>query len=172
MEGAHETRFIVVPVDESTTAPIPIMSMTPPDGPTRSRPRWVPPERRARPSYRHRWHDLDFATFCTVGVIARRAPDGTPRFNFPQTVWWFPDVTMDWSRRADRRTRTLALNILTPLLPERDVQAHFGLTSRRAVLAAAPFAAAFLQEMPADGGCIPCEVLKQWIEEELQRASG
>jgi len=64
------------------------------------------------PSCCYGWHDLDDRTFNVLGVLARRAPDGTPRFNFSQTVWIHPRVDMNWSARMNRSVQTLAVNIL------------------------------------------------------------
>jgi hypothetical protein len=121
----------------------------------------------SKPSFRYRWDNLDFRTCRRLGVIARRAPDGTPRFNFPQTVWLCPDIRMDWSVRLTPAVRTLAVNILTLWIPERDFDASFGSTTRRAVAAAAPFAQAFLLMMPGNGGFLPRDLIKEWIREEL-----
>src|SRR5688572_19453038 len=91
-------------------------------------------------SYHYGWNDLDFRTFRPIGAIARRAPDGTPRFNFPQTVWLYPGVEMDWLARNTRAVQTLAVNILTSFLLERNVATYFGATSRRVLNAAPRFA--------------------------------
>lgn len=121
----------------------------------------------AKASYEYRWDTLDCRTFRSIGVIARRAPDGSPRFNFPQTVWLFPGVEMDWSARNTRAVQTLAVNILTSFLLERNVVTYFGATSRRVLNGAARFADACLTTMPAQGGCISRELIEKWILEEL-----
>src|ERR1700722_6925361 len=100
-----------------------------------------------RPSYDYHWDNLDFRTCRGLGVIARRAPDGTPRFNFPQTVWLNSDIKMDWSTRFTPAVRTLAVNVLTLWIPEHDMVVGFGSTSRRAVAGAAQFAEVFLLTM-------------------------
>src|SRR4029077_3168162 len=94
----------------------------------------------SKPSYRYRWNNLDFRTSRRLGVIARRAPDGSPRFNFPQTVWLCPETSMDWSARLTPAVRTLAVNVLTLWVPEHDLVVGFGSTGRRAVAAAVQFA--------------------------------
>jgi hypothetical protein len=121
----------------------------------------------SNPSYRYRWDSLDFRTCRGLGVIARRAPDGTPRFNFPQTVWLGPEISMDWSARLTPAVRTLAVNVLTLWIPEHDLVVGFGSTSRRAIAAAKQFAEAFLLTMPVNGGCLPRELIRGWIREEL-----
>jgi hypothetical protein len=120
----------------------------------------------SKPSYRYHWDDLDFRTCRSLGVIARRAPDGAPRFNFPQTVWLFPDIRMDWSIRLTPAVRTLAVNVLTVWILEQDLAVCFGCTNRRAVAAADRFARAFLLTMPDSGGCLPRELITEWIREE------
>ena len=121
----------------------------------------------SNPSYRYRWNNLDFRTCRGLGVIARRTPDGAPRFNFPQIVWLCPEVSMDWSARLTPAVRTLAVNVLTLWIPEHDLIVGFGSTSRRAVAAAAQFAETFLLTMPVNGGCLPRELIRGWIRDEL-----
>src|SRR6266702_2077841 len=75
----------------------------------------------SKASYRYRWDNLDFRTCRRLGVIARRAPDGSPRFNFPQTVWLSPQIRMDWSVHLTPAVRTLAVNVLTLWTLERDL---------------------------------------------------
>lgn len=118
-------------------------------------------------SYRYNWYDLDFRTFHSLGVIARRAPDNSPRFNFPQTVWLYPDVNMDWSARNTRAAQTLAVNILTSMVNDRDFITHFGATSRRVIEVADLFTRDCLLTMPTDGGCLPRDMLEQWIKAKL-----
>ena len=125
------------------------------------------PRLEVKPSYFYDWDILDVRTFRLVGVIARRAPDGTPRFNFPQTIWMYPEVPMNWSTRMSRQVRTLAINILTPFLPPRTEKLVVGTTSLMALDAAASFAHLFLCTMPREGGCIPRSVIQEWIRSTL-----
>src|ERR1700722_3462812 len=67
---------------------------------------------KAWPSYQYGWNDLDGGTFPVIGVIAPRAPDGRPRFNFDQTIWLSARVRMDWAPELNLKVQTLALNIL------------------------------------------------------------
>jgi hypothetical protein len=120
-----------------------------------------------KPSYRYHWDDLDFRTCRSLGVIARRAPNGAPCFNFPQTVWLSPKLRMDWSVRLTPAVQTLAVNVLTLWTVEQDLAACFGRTNRRAVAAADRFAGAFLLTMPDSGGCLPRELIMRWIREEI-----
>jgi hypothetical protein len=118
-------------------------------------------------SYRYRWDNLDFRTCRALGVIARRAPNGSPCFNFPQTVWLSPEIRMDWSARLTPAVRTLAVNVLTLWIPEHDLPVGFGCTSQRALAGAEGFARAFLLTMPGSGGCLPRELMEEWIRDEL-----
>lgn len=120
-------------------------------------------------SYRYRWNDLDFRTFLSIGVIARRSPDGAACFNFPQTVWLFPDVAMDWSRRPNRSVQTLAVNILMPFVRRCCVEIPHdpGNVKRYALGLARPFAETFLLTMPTTGGRIPREVIVEWLQDAL-----
>jgi len=119
---------------------------------------------RALCSYRYRWNDLDRGTFPVIGVIARRAPDGKPRFNFDQTIWLSARVKMDWAPELNLKVQTLALNILTLFVTQSP-----GKGSRRGSRwlrdHAAEFAELFLCTMPAEGGCIPTTVIKEWLKE-------
>ena len=117
---------------------------------------------KALPSYRYGWNDLDKGTFPVIGVIARRAPDGRPRFNFDQTIWLSARVNMDWAPELNLKVQTLALNILTRFVTQgrgkgsrrdsRWLRDHNG-----------EFAKLFLCSMPADGGCIPTAVIEEWL---------
>jgi hypothetical protein len=117
------------------------------------------------PSHAYRWNGLDTRTFHTIGVIARRAPDGSPQFNFAQTVWLYPRIDMDWSPRAAHSTETLALNILAAYLALRPERTRRGSAGRTALSAARPFAEMFLRDMPRAGGCIPRAVILEWLDE-------
>ena len=129
-----------------------------------------PPKRpigRAMPSHWYRWNTLDRASFRAIGVIARRSPDGAPRFNFPQIICVYPRVKMNWSPHLSRQVETLAVNILRAYvltLPTRNrLRAiHFTLDESRG------FAELVLCSMPQNGGCIPRMIIQAWIREALQ----
>jgi hypothetical protein len=107
-------------------------------------------------SYFYGWADLDASTFQRIGVIARRAPDGSPRFNFPQRYWLDPKVSMDWSCEINAQVETLAVNILATFKSTR-------LPSGQHKEVAGAFAELFLCSMPEDGGCIPRQVIRSWL---------
>jgi hypothetical protein len=119
-------------------------------------------------SYEYEWDSLDPLTFRALGAIARRAPDGSPYFNFPQTIWLYPKTSMNWSPRLTRHVETLAVNLLAPWISARR-QRSMGLTPEQlAIVVSRAFAREFLCTMPADGGCIPREVIQEWLRNALK----
>jgi hypothetical protein len=114
-----------------------------------------------RRSYHYGWSELDETTFHTLGVIARRAPDGSPRFNFPQRLWLDPNVSMDWAEAPNPKVETLALNILARF--EQGLRARISTDRRSLSDSAEQFAEVFLCTMPPDGGCIPHGVIREWL---------
>jgi hypothetical protein len=118
-------------------------------------------------SYDYEWDNLDPVTFPVLGAIIRRAPDGSPRFNFPQTIWLYPKISMNWSERLTRQTETLAVNLLAPWMSTQR-QRMSGLSAERlAIVASCEFAQEVLCSMPTDGGFIPREVIQEWIRSAL-----
>jgi hypothetical protein len=118
-------------------------------------------------SHEYEWNNLDPMTFRVLGAISRRAPDGSPRFNFPQTIWLYPKISMNWSERLTRQVETLAINLLTPWMSARR-QRMSGLSAEQlAIVASREFARELLCSMPADGGFIPREVIQEWIRSAL-----
>lgn len=118
-------------------------------------------------SFEYEWDNLDPVTFRVLGAIARRAPDRSPRFNFPQTIWLYPKTSMSWSARLTRHVETLAVNMLAPWISAHRQRAT-GLTAEQlAIVASREFAREFLCTMPADGGFIPREVIQEWIRSIL-----
>ena len=118
-------------------------------------------------SYDYEWDNLDPLTFRVLGAIARRAPDGSPRFNFSQTIWLYPKIAMNWSERLTRQAETLAVNLLAPWISARRQRATRLTAEQLAMIASRAFAREFLCSMPADGGCIPREVIQEWIRSAL-----
>jgi hypothetical protein len=112
-------------------------------------------------SYQYGWSELDEATFQPLGVIARRAPDGSPHFNFPQRLWLEPSVSMNWAEAPSLEVQTLALNILAQF--ERGRRAGLSTRPRPSGDSAQEFAELFLCTMPTDGGCIPTGVIREWL---------
>ena len=97
----------------------------------------------------------------------RDAMSGAPIFNFPQTVWLYPRVMMNWGPRYNRNVEVLAVNILTSVIPARDCKVLFGTTSHRAIDLADLFAREVLLDMPADGGIISRDFLLDWTRAHL-----
>lgn len=110
------------------------------------------------------------ATRCVpqFDIQARRdSLTGAPTFNFPQTVWLYPRVMMNWGPRYSRPVEVLSVNILTTVIPARDCKVLFGTTSHRALELADIFAKDVLLEMPTDGGIIPRDFLLDWVRSHL-----
>ena len=95
-----------------------------------------------------------------VGWVDR---DGVDRFNFPQTVWLYPDVQMRATRSLTRAAEVLAINILSLVLADRDWDELDGKRSKRALRLARSFYRDCLSELPSDGWCIPLETVREWL---------
>ena len=93
------------------------------------------------------------------GGVLRRAD----RFNFPQTVWLYPDVQMRATRSLTRAAEVLAINILSLVLADRDWDELDGKRSKRALRLARSFYRDCLSELPSDGWCIPLETVREWL---------
>jgi hypothetical protein len=133
----------------------------------RTRPLPKPQVVRVKRSYWYRWNNLDHASFRAVGVIARRAPDGTPRFNFPQTIWVYPRAEMNWAPHMNRQVETLAVNILAAFVLTQARRNRIRATNRFTLDESTAFAKLFLCTMPRNGGCIPRTVIQEWIRRAL-----
>jgi hypothetical protein len=102
-------------------------------------------------------------TFATEGVVAWLDECRRERFNFEQAIWLEPTVAMGSRTRGE--SEVLAVNILTRLIPTRNVRALVGVTSKR-VLRLAPL---FVDECLSarDAECtrwtIPIEALRAWL---------
>lgn len=118
-----------------------------------------------RPWYQYRWDELEPHTFRYLGLVARRAPDGSPRFNLPQTVWLDAFGRMDWAPVRTFAGLTLAVNVLTAIETRMDRRAFFGTTSRRVLRLAPRFADDVLLTMPPSGGQIPMDLIREYLRE-------
>lgn len=94
--------------------------------------------------------------------------DGADYFNFPQSVWLYPNVPMRATPRYSRAAEVLAVNILSLVLEERDFRAAQGRTSARAVRLAQAFYDECLAELPTGGWCIPLETIHAWVRTALR----
>ena len=89
--------------------------------------------------------------------------NGADQFNFPQTVWLYPNVPMRATPRYTRAAEVLAVNILSMVLTERDYQAFRGKTSVRAYRLARSFYEQCLSDLP-DQWCIPLDTIREWLQ--------
>jgi hypothetical protein len=121
-----------------------------------------------KPSYAHACSDLDLASFRAIGVIARRSPNGSPRFNLPQTVWLYPRVKMNWGPRMNRQVETLAWNILTAFVRVQPRKTGVRSSVLLTLEESKAFAELILCTMPMSGGCIPRAVIRTWIGEVVR----
>lgn len=97
------------------------------------------------------------------GAVGWVDSDGIDRFNFPQTVWPYPEVQMRATRSLTRAAEVLAINILSLVLAERDWDELEGKHSERALRLARLFYRDCLSELPNDGWCIPLDTLREWL---------
>lgn len=97
------------------------------------------------------------------GVMGCVDGDGADHFNFPQSVWLYPNVPMRATARYSRAAEVLAVNILSLVLEERDYRAAQGRASARAVRLAQAFYDECLVELPPGGWCIPLETIRAWV---------
>jgi hypothetical protein len=104
----------------------------------------------------------------THGAMGCVDGDGADHFNFPQSVWLYPNVPMRATPRYSRAAEVLAVNILSLVLEERDFRAAQGRTSARAVRLAQAFYDECLAELPTGGWCIPLETIHAWVRTALR----
>lgn len=99
-------------------------------------------------------------------LVCVRTNDGEFKTNFPQKVWFDPEVSMGCSEegQASLTTRTLAVNILQTLFPQQEILLAIGKCSRSALALHRPFADEVLATMPEEGGNLPLEVLLAWVK--------
>lgn len=99
----------------------------------------------------------------TCGAVGWVDSDGVDRFNFPQTVWLYPQVQMRATRSLTRAAEALAINIFSLVLADRDWEELEGKQSERALRLARSFYEDCLSELPNDGWCIPLETVREWL---------
>lgn len=81
--------------------------------------------------------------------------DGIDRFNFPQTIWLYPNVRMRATRRFTRAAEVLSVNLLSLALTDRE--------PRYLERLARPFYEDCLADLTSDEWCIPLETIREWI---------
>jgi hypothetical protein len=90
-------------------------------------------------------------------------PTGRQHFNFAQRVWLRRSVRMACTRAPSTALVTLAVNLLTMVLEERDRRAAVGVTCHRAIGLARQFAEDCLLTAPEDAWVMPREAIEAWI---------
>lgn len=88
---------------------------------------------------------------------------GRQHFNFAQRVWLYRSVPMACTRTPSTAMVTLAVNLLTMVLAERDYRAAVGTTCRRAVTLASKFAEDCLLTAPDGSWVMPRDAIEAWI---------
>jgi hypothetical protein len=88
---------------------------------------------------------------------------GRQHFNFVQRVWLQPQVEMAVTPVPTFALETLAVNLLTEVMRERDYVAVVGVTSRRAMQLASMFCEECLLTAHGNGWVIPRASVKSWI---------
>lgn len=106
-------------------------------------------------------HSAD--TFAREGVVAWLDECDRERFNFVQRVWLAPAVAM--GSRSAREREALGVNVLTRLIPARNVRAAVGVTSREALRLTPVFVAECLPVRDADcpDWSMPLPTLRAWL---------
>lgn len=100
-------------------------------------------------------------------------PNGRQHFNFVQQIWLDPLVPMAYTHVHSTALTTLAVNLLTFVLSERDYRAAIGTTCRRAVALAREFSEDCLLTAPDQAWVMPHSAIKAWINSRQRpRAAG
>ena len=81
--------------------------------------------------------------------------DGIDQFNFPQTIWLYPNVRMRATPRFTRAAEVLSVNLLSLALAECE--------PRYLARLARPFYEDCLTELPSEAWCIPLETIRAWL---------
>jgi len=112
----------------------------------------------------------DRDSFATEGVIAWHDECHRERFNFEQAIWLYPTVAM--GSRSRRESEVLALNILTRLIPTRNVRALVGVTSKQALRLAPLFITECLTDRDPEWmrWTMPIEALRAWLASHRESA--
>jgi hypothetical protein len=88
---------------------------------------------------------------------------GRQYFNFSQCVWLDSSIRMEFTPARTTALETLAVNILTLVIRERDCRAAIGTTSRRALFLMDEFCADCLLGAPVDAWELPRTSIKAWL---------
>jgi len=109
-------------------------------------------------------------SFATEGVIAWLDECRRERFNFEQAIWLEPTVAMGSRTRGE--SEVLAVNILTRLIPTRNVRALVGVTSKQAIRLAPLFVTECLAARDPEWTqwTMPIEALRAWLASHREPA--
>lgn len=88
---------------------------------------------------------------------------GRQHFNFVQRIWLRASVGMAVTPVMTIALETLAINLLTHLIRERDYPVAVGVTSRRVLKLARRFCTECLLTAQADGWVMPRSTLRAWL---------
>lgn len=102
-------------------------------------------------------------SFASDGVVAWLDECHRERFNFEQEIWL--EATIAMGSRSRPESEVLALNILTRLIPTRNVRALVGVTSTQALRLAPLFVEDCLAARDPDLArwTVPIEALRAWL---------
>jgi len=107
-----------------------------------------------------------------IGLVCVRMPDGTPSTNIPQRYSYHSPGGFEWGYSGSGPA-DLALNVLAHFLPiDETTQIHriaLGIVTDTAWTLHQAFKRDFLEGMPEEGGHLPAEEIKAWIEEHLSK---
>lgn len=93
---------------------------------------------------------------------------GRQHFNFPQSVWLERSVPMAFTAVPSTALRTLAVNLLTLVIHERDYRAAIGRTSKLAITLAPYFVQQCLLGAPNAAWILPRETIRSWMESRIR----
>ena len=96
---------------------------------------------------------------------------GCQHFNFPQRIWLDPTIAMAVTPVQTIALETLALNLLTFMIRERDYRAAVGVTSQRAVVLSRAFCADCLLGAPPEAWELPRTSIRSWLESHRSAGS-
>jgi hypothetical protein len=129
--------------------------------PSRTDARAGPSARRAGTGAHHRGRRPAATPLEDIRFYIDRA--GRQHFNFEQRAWLDPLVPMACTRVHSTALATLAVNLLTLVLRERDYHAAVGRSCRRAVVLAREFSDECLLSAPEQGWVMPRSAIRAWI---------
>jgi hypothetical protein len=119
-----------------------------------------------KPSYALTWNDLTPESFAIYGLLCRRKLSGAPATNVSCPVQLLPDLEFSWGDDTPGREQ-LALNVLLHFFESEGIGNAARVDFDDMADLFRRFAEDMLAEMPLDGGCIPIEEIRCWLERQL-----